>query len=439
MRTHIILYLILVHLGLLYGQNISIVGAGIGGASCAWYLNKFDNITGVNVFESRDYIGGRIKEVMFGGYIMELGAEAWSSVNFYIRNIVWELNIEIRQSSPQNITVMIWDEDEFVNWELIALMNKDTDICFLSQINDFVDKIYLNYVERELHSPFTSINEFLSYGGFTNFTLKTFNDYLDKCNASEKYKRILISPYTRAVYDQALNLQSFAGDVVFVNMLVPTHMAKYGNSQIPKEMFKHAQSNIHLNTSVEIIEWTGENYIILANGQKYISDYVIIASPIEKTNIQFINVEFYTNITYREFVAFYVFYVEAENINPTYFGLTSNNTIPNTIFTTSNSTLPFTFLGYQGTSLKGHNMYSIFSNTDISDLFNDIFINLYNYTMQDWPYTFPKLIPTNQFQPIILAKNLYYCNTIESTASAMEMSVIAGRNIAQLLISSFDT
>ena len=53
---------------------------------------------------------------------------------------------------------------------------------------------------------------------------------------------------------------------------------------------------------------------------------------------------------------------------------------------------------------------------------------------QEWPYTFPILTPTTDYQPVILADNLYYLNTIESAASAMEASVISGRNAAQLIL-----
>ena len=54
--------------------------------------------------------------------------------------------------------------------------------------------------------------------------------------------------------------------------------------------------------------------------------------------------------------------------------------------------------------------------------------------LQHWEYTFPELIPTSSYQPIQLAKNMFYINTMESVATAMEVAVIGGRNIAQILL-----
>lgn len=112
-------------------------------------------------------------------------------------------------------------------------------------------------------------------------------------------------------------------------------------------------------------------------------------------------------------------------------------------------------------TVSGAKIYKLFSNVDVSSLLSQIFIDVsdshvqvsvfrsqqlksiyfgisppFGFLCQAWPYTFPELIPTINFQPIILAQNLYYLNTMESVASAMEASVISGRNTAQLIISS---
>lgn len=66
-----------------------------------------------------------------------------------------------------------------------------------------------------------------------------------------------------------------------------------------------------------------------------------------------------------------------------------------------------------------------------------------------WNYTFPTLTPLteNEMPPVKLAEGVYYLNAMDSVASAMETSVIAGstqvqvygltsqtgRNIAQLI------
>lgn len=53
----------------------------------------------------------------------------------------------------------------------------------------------------------------------------------------------------------------------------------------------------------------------------------------------------------------------------------------------------------------------------------------------DWA-AYPHYTTPEQFAPIILdGHNLYYVNTFESAASAMEASAVAGKNVARLLLS----
>ena len=64
----------------------------------------------------------------------------------------------------------------------------------------------------------------------------------------------------------------------------------------------------------------------------------------------------------------------------------------------------------------------------------DIFVNPQFSHVEAWPYTFPSLEPTTQYQPVTLSPRLYNLNAIETVASAMEGSVLAARNIAQLIM-----
>lgn len=46
---------------------------------------------------------------------------------------------------------------------------------------------------------------------------------------------------------------------------------------------------------------------------------------------------------------------------------------------------------------------------------------------------YPHFTPPEKFSPFILEKGLVYINTIESAASAMEMSAVGGKNAALLI------
>ena len=75
------------------------------------------------------------------------------------------------------------------------------------------------------------------------------------------------------------------------------------------------------------------------------SDYIVIAAPIEKTNITFQNIDFYSTVNSRSFVHCYVTHVQAMGINPEYFGMDPTYEVPDSILTTPSSSLPFTIIG----------------------------------------------------------------------------------------------
>ena len=126
---------------------------------------------------------------------------------------------------------------------------------------------------------------------------------------------------------------------------------------------------------------------------------MVLAAPFEKLNIQFENVEFYETVKPRDFVFCYVTHVEATGISPTYFGEPVMVEMPDSILTMPDSTLPFTIIGIglfcirlvecvqrdltgvgcpEDMSLNVPNakIYKIFSNDDVSDLIDSIFLNV---------------------------------------------------------------
>lgn len=451
MLKNIILLLLI--LNCVYSQRISIVGAGIGSAACSYYLDKLGNITEVDVFDSNDYIGGRVKETFFGGEMVELGADAWSVVNFYMQSIVKDLNISAKCSSDSNEYLNfrsftqskayskdnnfgIWN-GKFIEWKKILLENLDIHYCMQDQISKFVNHIEINYSQRNVSAPFNTIEEFLSYGNLDNYTKLEFRHLLWHCNCTLDYMNSLIDPNIRVIYDQNTNIQSFAGEVSFVALAVPYCFNPDGNSVVPKRMLEHSKANINLSTNITEIYWNGIQYELKSkDGIVSIADYVVIAAPMEKTNIIFSNITFDFPVKTRSFTHWYVTYVLASAVNPDYFNMTKGSVAPDHVHTTSLSKLPFVSLGSYGYSKSRPDLkiYKLFSNIDVTDQLDSIFIDSGESLVHHWEYTFPNLEKTLTYQPLKLSQGLYYLNSIESVASAMEMSVTSGRNAAQLIL-----
>ena len=82
----------------------------------------------------------------------------------------------------------------------------------------------------------------------------------------------------------------------------------------------------------------------------------------------------------------------------------------------------------------------LYSDTSPLDVLGDYFENPRAHVHQHWPYTFgnllPLTLPAKQTQPVVLLEQglgLYNANSIESLATAMELSAMGARNVARLI------
>ena len=77
----------------------------------------------------------------------------------------------------------------------------------------------------------------------------------------------------------------------------------------------------------------------------------------------------------------------------------------------------------------------VYSDSSVMAQLDQLFVNVNQTYTHHWPYTFAHLAPTDGHvaQPILLSKSpgLYNVNSMESLASAMEISSIGGRNVAR--------
>jgi len=190
-------------------------------------------------------------------------------------------------------------------------------------------------------------------------------------------------------------------------------------------------------SDIELLKNGKYSLTFKSNGKKDSKeyDYVILASPIEFCNITFKNIPI-SHIHHRPYVTWNVYVIEAEGLNPEYFKI---NPVPDIVLTSKNSTAPFHTVNVRSVNkTTGKKIYKIFSNEILkkSDL-EPIFQKLSDYFEYRWDGVFPSMKPPKKgenYQPLILSKNLYYINTIESIATAMGGSTIASQNIARLIV-----
>eukprot|EP00038_Savillea_parva_P011123 m.195252 g.195252 ORF g.195252 m.195252 type:complete len:526 (-) comp19437_c0_seq1:52-1629(-) len=478
-------------------QTVGVVGGGIGGAAFAYYYKKAVPNATVIVFEARDYIGGRLKHTVMHNTTIELGGDAWSTTaNHYIVKLARELSTASpvprqrqpppaaspphptpvmaasssssssssrfkfrpqprrrrqrtrRATDPPLANVAVWNGTALTPvGPLLKDLGDDKAMAALE--GRFVWNLDANYVERGDHGVFDTVGGFLNYGGLTQFSQAAAAPYFSGAGISLNAQDYLLEPLARGIYDQNLdNMQAFSA-IVAVTSLLGADSFPGGNSLLVERMLAAVDADVRLSTRVTAVQAAPpgtHGYTIVTNDTNAISvDALVIACPIEFTNVTFPPST--QRPVPRSFQHIFVTIVRAQGVNPTYFGLPEGTPIPydNILTTRTASTVfhtPFVVVEQEATLSDGTSLWKLFSNTDVQSHLMHIFLGLStdpaDTVVQVWPYTFPELVPidnhtTTQYQPLTLDDNLYYVNTMESVASAMEGSIISARNIALIL------
>ena len=227
-----------------------------------------------------------------------------------------------------------------------------------------------------------------------------------------------------------------------------------GNSKLVERLFEASNASVSLRTTVNaVVARDDGTFEIHSQTEKELGfvqtridnvDAVILAAPYRFLNLTLPSqIGRQPELQPREFTHWYVTVVKARGLSEDYFG--SNVSSYTNLLTTENSTAPFNVIQQvTDPTSSGESCYwKLFSNSNISEHLEDIFVGaaVDDVIVQHWPYTFPLLRPTQSarepnetaFQPVTLMEGIVYINGMESLASAMETSIIGGRNAAQIL------
>jgi prenylcysteine oxidase/farnesylcysteine lyase len=208
-----------------------------------------------------------------------------------------------------------------------------------------------------------------------------------------------------------------------------------GNNQLPKKLAINSNANVLLNTYVNSIKYLGPNSFEISatkkSGQSLTKVYnsVIIATPLDENQIDFIN--FSINLNQNKPIRKY------HRTVSTLVAGTLNKKFKGRDVLTDNKNVFFTSIGrlhaVDGTSDENVPVYKVFSQLPLStEQLNTIFEDIQVVDTTDWlayPHYDSILLPLPKF---ILFPGIYHVNAIEWAASAIEMSLIGGKNAALL-------
>lgn len=424
-------------------MKIAIIGAGIGGTSLAYYLGKKEKHD-ITVFESRDEVGGRIRNVIIDDKIVETGAGFFHSVNKHIISLADELNLEKAQLVSD--TMGLYDGNKMLYQTPKSNFLSTMKLLFRFGLNLTKLKAGVTLVKSNVTSfysddkTFQSIPEMIERMGFGIIYTNELGKQLQEMGVNEKITAELAIPANRMIYHQCGNRQmnGFAG---FVSLIAsdnqPIYYIKNGNKTLCQKLVNKSGAKLHLATRVNKIRKIGAGYAVEVNGEIQKFDIVVIATPFEVADLTIEDVKDMVDISSydRNYVP-YTKTIVAGKINPSYFGVKE---VPDMVLTTENSTAPMKGLNKNCITGKGVTVWTLSGEDSVNrEELDKMFLDISEVHYAKVSYTYPDLTPItfDKFPPLILGENLYYANGVGSLSPTMESSIIVAKNISRLIKST---
>lgn len=467
-------------------------GAGSGGSSAAYYINKFrDQCRPVNItiYERSSYVGGRSTTVnIYDNPLepVELGASIFVKVNRNLVDAVDEFGLSLADDDGEEPddapTVLgIWNGEEFVftqsddgsSWLNLAkiiwrygLMNVYRNQALMRKTVGTFLKMY-----EKPYFPFQSLSQTAFDLGLTDITTTTGSQFLKQNGVNPPFSTEIVQASTRVNYAQ--NLDQIHGLETMVCMAIEGQMTvKGGNWQIFDGMVKASKASLLLNTSVAEISLQDDGaYALKATSSLTASsttlvdtfDSVILAAPLQFSNITLTPTPSLLPSPIPYVTLHVTLFASPHLLSPTAFNLPATSSCPNVILTTlsspNSSSLPFFSIStLRSVSNPAHTpprreyVYKIFSPAPVTAAFLAKILGLappeadsipkddiswhYAKVWHSYPYLRPRI--TFDDPQLDAAGRLWYTSGIEAFISTMETSSLMGMNVARLVVDGWE-
>ncbi|OQV06438.1 hypothetical protein CLAIMM_11000 [Cladophialophora immunda] len=343
-------------------HRVAIIGAGAGGSSTSYYLQRFSQQHSlpcestpihITVFDSNPYVVAGPPRIFV-------------KINHILYNATRDFgltaSVKIYQSAPDSkYELGIWDGNDFVFkaereddedrsswrgwWDIAKLLWKyglapiRTRQATKKAVGEF-----LKFYEEPIF-PFSSIGEAVDATGLHAYTGLTGKDVLQEARVGDLFSREIIQASTRVNY--ASNLGGIHGLETLVCMAIEGAMAiEDGNWHIFDEMVRSTADELFLNATVTDVvkdDKKGTFQLKTANEDinrrltmEYSAEYdtVILAAPYQFANITF-SPPLITVPQKIPYVSLYVtLFTSPHRLSPAFFGLDSQADVPLSVLTT---------------------------------------------------------------------------------------------------------
>ncbi|KAF9898659.1 hypothetical protein BX616_003764, partial [Lobosporangium transversale] len=452
--------------------------AGAGGSSTAYFLNKFLQPPQINrkhdhsitIFDQDDKIGGRCTVFRVSDYhpdrngtvqkdkYIEVGASIFVKANYNLVDAAKQFGLKTEPLADEMMAI----------WDGKTILFEESRWKYWSVFKGF---------RRWGFSPFKtfdSISEFARRFKLDKLASIMSEQFLESSGISKQYATEVIEVATRVNYGSNLHEIHTLG--AMVSMAANDALrVQGGNFQIFEGMVGHSKAHVRLSTKIARVRRTKPEYegadtkfeVITASGQKQVFDIVVIAAPIQSTNIDFdLDLPPLPEVEYRTIYATFV----RGHVNPAYFKVPPTKKLPAHILSTNSEDVEVTSISIQAKMSNGETVTKIFSPKPIQEEHLDrLYLNRTWVKSKIWK-AYPKLHPldldnedkdkktsvdpfseinTNNEQVILkkreeekaraswgqieIVPGVFYVNALEPLISTMETETIAGENVARLV------
>ncbi|KAL2610370.1 hypothetical protein R1flu_028943 [Riccia fluitans] len=438
-------------LGICGAEKVCIIGSGIGGATVSYFLRNYSTEPiEIEIYERQSRVGGRLATIQVGEDHFEAGGSIIAEKNQLMQEFVKLLGLKKVTSEDDDNSLGIWNGRMFIfqtvrsgdsyYWRKVTSI-WNTILMFwrygasLMKMQSHVSELLTNWLQLydENIDVFETAESMLQYAGLFNSTQHTLEEELISKGFSRLLIDELITVIMRINYGQNVSISGLAGAVSLAGSGDELWAVEGGNYQVPAGLIQLSNASLFLNQEVGSIDSEyGKYKLTLASDKRKDCDAVVISTPLDEVTINF-NPK--VQLPPRKMQHTYTTFVRGL-ISPLYFGAKTPLDLPVLIGTIEDPGLPFSCISILKSYSAEDNVYKMFSRAPPTDLLLDQLFSKRSETHKiNWA-AYPHYSPPEEFAPFILdGHHLYYVNTFESAASAMEASAVAAKNVARLLLS----
>ena len=292
-----------------------------------------------------------------------------------------------------------------------------------------------------------STEDFCQDTGMSDLTKLTFYEYARNNWIQERFIKEYCDPILRINYMQNSDqISAYGGIIGLAGAVSDFRHVLEGTSKVPLgciESIPKDRLTLKLNSEVSEISFdpASNKYSLKSGNNSELGqfDYVIVATPLEFTNIKFENIKLPPSaLQKRDMNILITSIIRAKDLNKNYFGTdcSESDVYITTMKPLLTKYLPLNNIAPIGkTPDESERIFESYSHEPLSTkTLQEMFVGATSVVQQVWKHgSYPILKPKNIQPPVKLHNNIYYTNSVESVVSTMETNLISAKNVSLLI------